>query len=144
MLAGPPVTGAGGPVSFQYRRGIHEGPAVEIADLLLQTVHQLPQAALDDVVIILPVGILADARGGGVGLRVGVVIIVKQADDRFGPRHQFGRVYALIKMVLHPAHRPMTALVEPRLQPRLLGLHPLGPGNTAEGEPQFSGKGLDL
>ena len=112
VLAYPAQATSGSPGLVQDWRRVHKCTTVHLAHLLLNVCQECFEFALDDKMVILPIGILGDLIRV-LSLLLGGEVIVQQGDDGFGTRNQFARIEPLVKMVFHIGHFPLHPIFQP-------------------------------
>ena len=130
----PTEAGIAGEVAFQHRAGI-DIEALGAAEGLQFSV-EVPEAFLNEIVVILVPGIARDAvaAGAAFGKRTTARIVVQsQADDGFATWQHLARVAAALRSSLQPAHFAMLALRDPIPEERrVTGLLRLGDAAVIE------------
>ena len=147
MLADPAQASPLGQRFFEDGAGIDIAFGAAPGELLGQTVLQLPESGLNEVVIVQVPGVIGEITGvrllqeiEGPGRSE---IICHQADDAFHAGQDPRGIQPLGPAALHIIHFPVVSVGQPLLKPPAGGSQ-LGRGDAQAVEPQLQGPAADF
>ena len=105
IFAYPAKSAALGPCALHHGSTVYKAATLNGSDRPAEFVQQLVQAFFHDLVVVFSVGVAGNSGMIIALYATGLAEVIKgQAHYGLCPRHQFARVEALVKMVLHVAH----------------------------------------